>query len=128
MSDYGLPAWLTGDVDGIVAKIRRDYAKYEAPYPSSRLSISDHARRLGYSWLSSHALSPSMAVSGRIDYRRTVRLMAAVATAVNRVLDERAAEIKQEREERQRDEPLTCLGNNMDCGRPLPCPDHGGAK
>lgn len=39
-----------------------------------------------------------------------------------------AAEIEQNREMRQSMNVPTCLGRDMDCGRALPCPDHGEAK
>jgi hypothetical protein len=94
------PPWCVGDVDRMVDEIRQDYAEHEAPYPSSARSVSDHARLLGYRWLRAIASSPQQS-AGR-NYRGTLRLMAAVISAVDHVIDERLAKIQRDRAERER--------------------------
>jgi hypothetical protein len=93
------PPWCVGDVDRMVDEIRQDYAGSQAPYPHSALSVSDHARTRGYSWLRAIASSPQQS-AGRNDYRGTLRLMSAIITAIDHVIDERLAEIQRDQAKR----------------------------
>lgn len=86
-------AWIDGDVDGMVADIRADYAQNHAPYSYDTLSVSDHARIMGFRWLHAHITQPHTTRTGRPDHAQTRRMCDAVIAAVDRVIDERMAEI-----------------------------------
>lgn len=86
-------AWIDGDVDGMVEEIRADFATNHAPYTYDTLSISDHARIYGYRWITAHLSTPFKNQAGRPDHARSRRACAAVMAAVDRIIDERMAEL-----------------------------------
>lgn len=96
------PGWLSGNVDDIVEEIRADYAEAHAPFPHDTMSVSDHARIMGYRWIAAHLAQPETNYkTGRPDHAAARRKCAAVMAAVDRIIDERMAEIEAARARRE---------------------------